>query len=136
MRKYSYLAVFEPNGSGGFGVYFPDLPGCISVGEDFSHAVKMTEEALGLHIYGMEKDSDDIPKPTENPNDLEIEAETDENYIISIVTVYPDIIKDQLDNRAVKTNTTIPAWLKELAEEKNVNYSQVLTTALKRYLNV
>ena len=57
MRKYSYLAVFEPNGSGGFGVYFPDLSGCVSFGNDFNHALKMAEEGLGFHIYTMEKDN-------------------------------------------------------------------------------
>lgn len=29
MRKLTYLAVFEPSDDG-YGVYFPDLPGCIT----------------------------------------------------------------------------------------------------------
>ena len=91
MRKYSYLAVFEPNGSGGFGVYFPNLPGCASYGDNFKQALKMAEEGLGLHLYGMEKDNDPIPSPTENPSELLIEPETNEGYIISMVTVYPDL---------------------------------------------
>jgi post-segregation antitoxin (ccd killing protein) len=41
-----------------------------------------------------------------------------------------------MDNRAVRTNTTIPAWLKELAEANGINYSQVLTTALMEMLQV
>jgi post-segregation antitoxin (ccd killing protein) len=36
---------------------------------------------------------------------------------------------------AVRTNVMLPAWLKELAEERKVNYSQVLETALKEMLN-
>ena len=35
-----------------------------------------------------------------------------------------------MDNRRVKTNITIPAWLKELAEQNGVNYSRLLETAL------
>ena len=55
MRKVSYPAVFEPSGEG-YGVYFPDLPGCISYGDSYEDAQRAAAEALGLHLYGMEKD--------------------------------------------------------------------------------
>ena len=38
MRKVTYFAVFEPSEDGGYSVYFPDLPGCVSFGEDFKAA--------------------------------------------------------------------------------------------------
>ena len=136
MLKFTYFAVFEPNSDGGYGVYFPDLPGCISVGNDFEHAQTMAKEALGLHLYGMEKDGDDIPWPTKDPAKLEIYEETAQGYLLSSVVIYPDLVKDRLDNRAVKTNTTLPAWLKELAEEQGVNFSQLLQTSLKDYLGL
>ncbi len=31
MRNLTYLAVFEPSTDGSYSIYFPDLPGCISV---------------------------------------------------------------------------------------------------------
>ena len=136
MRKYTYLAVFEPNGKGGYGVYFPDLLGCVSGGNDFDHAQTMAKEALGLHLYGMEKDGDDIPTPTTNPQELEIFEETNQGYLLSGVTIYPDMVKDRLDSRAVKTNTTLPAWLKELAEEQGVNFSHLLQVSLKQHLGI
>lgn len=136
MRKYSYLAVFEPNGSGGFGVYFPDILGCISAGDNFDDALKMAEEALGLHLYEIERDGYEIPAPTKDPLKLDVDEETDKNYIVSIVSVYPNLFKNNLDNRDVKTNTTLPYWLKRMAEEKGLNFSQVLQTALKEQLEV
>ena len=136
MRKSTYLAVFEPNGSGGFGVYFPDISGCTSYGDDFESAQKMAQEALGLHLYEMEKDGDEIPVPTKDPGKLKVDSETNGNYIISAVVVYPDLIKDRLDNRAVKTNITIPAWLKEIAEDRGVNFSQLLQKSLKEHLDI
>ena len=48
--------------------------------------------------------------------------------------VFPDIVKDEMDNRAVKTNITLPAWLKELAEMQGVNFSQITQAALKNIL--
>jgi len=136
MRKNTYFAIFEPSTDGSFGIYFPDLLGCVSYGEDFAHAQEMAKEALGLHIYQMEKDNDDIPAPTADPSKLDIDPETATGFIVSAISVFPDLIKNQLDNRAVKTNITLPAWLKEAAEAQNVNFSQIMQTSLKEYLGI
>ena len=130
MRKITYLAVFEPS-KDGYGVYFPDLPGCISFGKTYEEAYRKSEDALGLHIYGMEKDGDEIPKPSENQ---QIYPETVPGYLVSPITVFPDIIRDELDNKKVRTNVTIPAWLKAEAEQHNINYSKLLEAALIEYL--
>ena len=133
MRKATYFAVFEPVESGGYSIYFPDVPGCISCGDNFDHAHRMAEEALGLHLYGLEKDGRPFPVPTDT---LHIEPETAAGYFISPITIFPDIVKHDLDNRSVKTHVRIPMWLKELAEERGVNYSKVFQTALMDYLDV
>ena len=135
MRRLTYFAVFEPGENGGYGIYFPDFPGCTSFGADCSEAEKMAKEALGYHIYEMEKDGDTLPLPSQ-PDNLEIYEETAKGYWVSGVTIYPEIVKNQLDNRAVKTNLTIPAWLKEVAEDNNINFSQFLQTSLKEYLQL
>lgn len=132
MRKLTYFAVFEPTETG-YSVYFPDLLGCVSYGESFEEAQKQAVEALGLHIYGMEKDGDVISIPSKT---LQVAPETTAGYIVSPVTVFPDIVRNELDNRAVKTNLTIPAWLKEIAEAQGVNYSKVFQTALMDYLGI
>ncbi len=130
MRKASYMAVFEPSGDG-YGVYFPDLPGCISYGSTFEQAAAAAAEALGLHLYGMEKDGDEIPAPSPRPH---IDPDTAPGYLVSLVTVYPDVVRGELDNRRVKTNVTIPAWIKDEAEARGVNYSKLLEAALLEYI--
>lgn len=132
MRKLTYLAVFEPTETG-YSVYFPDLPGCVSCGKDFEEAQKQATDALGLHLYGMEKDGDPIPAPSKV---LQTDPETAGRYLVSPISVFPDIVRNELDNRAVKTNLTIPAWLKEIAEAQGVNYSKVLQAALMDYLGI
>lgn len=131
MRKVTFFAVFEPSTEGTYGVYFPDLPGCISMGDDFQHAQIMAEEALGLHLWGMEKDGESIPAPAQ-PNFGDIP----EGSVVVAITAFPDIVRSEMDNRAVKTNITLPAWLKELAEKRGVNFSQITQAALKEYLGV
>ncbi len=74
-----------------------------------------------------------LPTPSKNPY---LDPDTALGSIVSPITVFPSMIRNELDNRAVKTNTTIPAWLKEIAEERGVNYSKLLQAALIEYLNV
>lgn len=132
MRKLTYLAVFEPTDTG-YSVYFPDLPGCISVGSNFEDTTRQATDALGLHIYGIEKDGEDLPAPSKNPV---WDSDTALGSIITPISVFPSIVRNELNNRAVKTNLTIPAWLKEIAEEQGVNYSKILQAALIEYLNI
>jgi hypothetical protein len=81
----------------------------------------------------MEKDGDSIPVPSKTP---QVDSETAAGYLVSPVTVFPDLVRNELDNRAVKTNLTIPPWLKEIAEAKRVNYSKIFQTALIDYLGI
>ena len=46
-----------------YGVSFPDLPGCIAVGETIELAIESATEALAFHIEGMEEDGDKVPAP-------------------------------------------------------------------------
>ena len=127
MRKLTYYAVFEPAAAGGYGVYWPDLPGCTSFGKTFHQAVSMASEALSLHIYSMENDGDALPEATTPPFN-----EMPEGGIVMPITIFPDIAKNALDNRAIKTNITLPAWLKDWAGMQGINLSQALQTTLRQ----
>ena len=127
MRKLTYYAVFEPSTDGSFGVYWPDLPGCVSMGDNLQHAESMAVEALGLHICEMEKDLDVLPSATLPPF-----KEIPDGGIVMPITIFPDIIKNEIDNRSVKTNITLPSWLKEWAGTQGINLSQTLQTTLRQ----
>ena len=131
--KVTYFGIFEPLASVGYSVYFPDLPGCVSYGENYERAMHEAKDALGLHLYGMEKDGEIIPQPSDHPL---VDPETLSGFLVSPVTVFPDLVREELDTRSVKTNLTIPAWLKEMAEADGVNFSKVLKTALMDYLGL
>ena len=127
MRKLTYYAVFEPSTNGNYGVYWPDLPGCVSMGNNLVHAEHMAAEALALHIYGMERDGDVLPTATLPPFN-----EMPDGGIVMPVTIFPDFVRGDLDNRAVKTNITLPSWLKEWAGVQGINLSQTLQTTLRQ----
>ena len=127
MRKLTYYAVFEPFTNGSCGVYWPDLPGCTSYGETLEKAEKMAAEALELHTYAIVKDGDALPTPSFPPFD-----EMPEGGIVMPITIFPDIAHYALDQRAVKTNITLPAWLKDWAGTQEINLSQALQSTLKQ----
>jgi predicted RNase H-like HicB family nuclease len=47
----------------GYGVSFPDFPGCVSVGDSLDDAVRRGCEALAFHVEGLCDDGDPIPPP-------------------------------------------------------------------------
>lgn len=93
-EQVTYFGVFEPAADGGFSVYFPDLPGCASHGATFDEAKRNALDALGLHLYGMEKDGDQIPAPSAAP---EIDSETVPGYLVCPVTVFPSLVRSELE---------------------------------------
>jgi predicted RNase H-like HicB family nuclease len=130
MRKLTYLAVFETDEKPGISVYFPDVPGCASYGNNFDHALQTAREALSLHIYGMEKDGEPLPLRADKI------PETGSGDLVVPVSVYPDMVKDEMNNRREKATVTIPRWLKEAAEAEGINYSRLLETAIKDTLGI
>jgi predicted RNase H-like HicB family nuclease len=59
-----YPAVMEQADFRGYGVWFPDFPGCVSQGDDPLGAIRAARETLRLHIQGMAEDGETIPTPT------------------------------------------------------------------------
>lgn len=131
MRKLTYLAVMEPTEENGYAVFFPDVPGCITYGETLEIAARMAEEAVGLHVYMMECDGEKAPNASKI-----LKPEDTQGCLVVPITIFPDLVKNEMDNKRVKTNITLPAWLKRIAEEHSVNYSRILETALMDYLGL
>lgn len=129
MEKLTYLAVCESAGEKGYGVYFPDLPGCISYGENLADAQANAKEALELHVYGMQADGEKIPKANLKA------PKTKKGDIVVPVSIYPALVKNEMDQRRIRINCTIPAYLKQEGEKEGINFSQLLEYALKDALN-
>ncbi|TEB05872.1 hypothetical protein Psch_02914 [Pelotomaculum schinkii] len=128
--RYVYPAIFD-YADDGISIEFPDLPGCLPCAQDTEEALKNAKEALGLHLYGMERDKDMIPEPTP-VNKLKAKK----NQVVVLVEIWMPTIRDAIENRSVKKTLTIPKWLNDLAEENKVNFSHVLQDALKNHLGV
>jgi predicted RNase H-like HicB family nuclease len=73
----SYIALIHKEKKTGYGVMFPDFPGCISVGDTLDEAVDMAREALAFHVEGLRRDKEKIP----TPRDLDTIKKAKEDWI-------------------------------------------------------
>jgi predicted RNase H-like HicB family nuclease len=64
-----FQTIFEPSEDGGFTVYVPSLPGCISEGDTYEEALANIREAIELYLEPV----DDDFVPNENTRLVELE---------------------------------------------------------------
>lgn len=125
MKKLFYPALFHKAEEGGFWITFPDLPECMTQGDNMEDAYEMASDALGLAIVSRQENQEALPVPSE-PYAISQEADS------FCVVIEFDLLSYQKkhNSRAVKKTLTIPEWLNEAAVSMNINFSQVLQDAL------
>ena len=129
--RYVYPAFFCYDLPGQVGVVFPDLPGCVSQGDDDTDALRMAKEALSLHLYGMERDGDDIPDPT-SP----LKLSPDEDQAVVLIDVFMPVFRERMNDRTVKKVVFVPSWLALEAENAKLDFSQILQDELMDRLGI
>jgi antitoxin HicB len=127
--KYVYPAIFTPLPSGEYDVRIPDLPGCITCGQDLADAIEMAEDAVAMWLCDAEDNHEQIPAPSDK-------LQAKEPQFVSLVVADTDAYRKENDNRAVKKTLSIPNWLNSKAEKANINFSQTLQNALIKQLGI
>ena len=128
--KYAYPVILTPDG-GGYVAYFPDFNSGTQ-GESLADAIDMSADAIGLLGITMLDEGDKIPAPSAL-RDIRKENEDD---IITLVSVDFEAYRKKHDNRAVRRNVSLPAWLDDAARDSGINVSAILAAALKRELRI
>ena len=124
MNRLFYPAIFHKAEEGGFWVTFPDIPECMTQGDDMQEAYEMAVDALGLSITTMESEKEPIPKASC------LDEIAPEDGILVIVEFDMAEYRRRNCSRAVKKTLSIPEWLNEAAIRENLNFSKVLQEAL------
>ena len=130
--KYVYPAVFHAEPEGGYTIFFPDIEGCLSQGETIQECCEMAEDALTLMRWDMEENHISAPSPTPI-NKVHKENKDD---IVTLVKADTLAYRRKYDTKAIKKTLSIPQWLDTMAQEKSVNFSNVLQQALIKELNI
>lgn len=70
-KKKFYKVIFEPQQEGGYTVYVPSLPGCVSEGETYDEALKNIKEAIQLYLSALKERGKKIPEDINHIVELE-----------------------------------------------------------------
>lgn len=128
--KNSYPIILMPD-KVGYVVYVPDFK-INTEGDTLTEAIEMARDAIGVVGIDMEDDGEALPEPT---TISEIKADSAED-IVTLVDVDFEEYRKKNDMRVVKKNCTIPSWLNFEAEKAGINFSAILTAALKSELKI
>ena len=135
MLKLVYPACFYPceELEGHYTAVVPDIPGCVTQGKDLADAIDMAVDAASLLILDMLEEGEEIPKPTLDADKIKLEYP---DGFVNLIMLNMDEYAEKYGQKAVRKNLTIPSWLNTAAEKANVNFSNVLQSALIKELNI
>ncbi len=127
-----YPLVIETTENNELGMYFHDFEGTAILPSDINDGIRKAKELLNYRIIELIEANSELPSPTElsdiqvmNPNDRVI-----------YVDVYLPVINNELSNKAVTKNCTLPRWLRDAGEDAGLNFSQLLQVAIKDALGI
>lgn len=120
-----YPAIFHNAEEGGFWVTFPDIPECLTEGDNISEAYKMAYEALGLALSERIKNNESLPVPS-SPRTIPVNE--DEYPILVEFNLFE--YNKKFNSKSVKKTLSIPEWMNEKAISMGINFSQVFQEAL------
>lgn len=124
--KLTYPACFykDPDNDN-YAVVVPDLPGCTSGGDDLAEAILMATDAACGWVLDELESGKSIPTASKI-GDIRADTGGFVNYLVLEMDEYAE----KYGSKAVRKSLTIPAWLNTYGEQRNLNFSQVLTEGL------
>lgn len=115
-------------------IEIPDIHG-MTEGYGLEDAYEMARDYIGCTIG--EKNDADLPKASDITG-IDItkgEFAGDGISFVSLVDFDLDGYRKKRNNKAVRRNVSIPAWLNQAADKANINVSRVLQEALMAKLD-
>lgn len=122
-------------------VFVPDMD-IYTEGVSFVDAIEMARDAIALKGISYEDDGISIPLPSDGNGAIaKAKEEADDIFdyskgVLTYVDVDFSAYRKKYDNRMVRRNVTLPAWLNYEAEKSNLNVSKFLQEALKEKLMI
>ncbi|MCH4170045.1 MAG: type II toxin-antitoxin system HicB family antitoxin [Lactobacillus sp.] len=122
-----YPAVFDNiDNDGYYTVTFPDIPNTVTQGKTIEEAMKNAPDALAIAL----PDYKEYPEPTA----IKTVQKNNPDKIVSYVAIDMKKYLKKFKSQTVRKNVTIPSYLADEAKAQNINFSAVLTRALKEKL--
>jgi predicted RNase H-like HicB family nuclease len=126
----NFVAFIHKDTDTGYGVSFPNLPGCITVGRTLEEARSLAIEALALHIAGMNEDGTPVPAPS-SMDQLVAEYEAEKPIAMLLITAGET-------SKSVRVNISMPEdMLRKVdhyAESHGYTRSGLLISAVRKVI--
>lgn len=136
--KY-YFAVFMPEQTGGYSIWFPDLPEANTQGDDLQEGMEMAADALAITAEEYAK----ARRPLPEPSSLDVirtqagEALRESGVRPAGEIIYPLVAAPDLDMTTVKVNISLPkhalATLDAKAKMQGMTRSGFIVRAVQAY---
>jgi predicted RNase H-like HicB family nuclease len=127
-----YPVCFYPDEKG-VTVVVPDLPGCVTEGNNITEAISMAEDAIEGWLYTSMIRGEEIPQATPFQ---EVRADEYPNGFVSYVRADVDSFIESHFKKFVKKKCTIPEWLYTRAKKEGIDFSFALQEQIKRELGI
>lgn len=128
---YMYTAIISPSQrKDKFYASVPDVPGCVTTGDSLPDAIVQITDALSGCLVVAEDNGLPIAEPSEQSA-----LPTGEGDIRTLVCVDTVAYRAKTDERSVRKNVSLPAWMANLADKRGINCSKVLQDALRIQLS-
>lgn len=124
MPAIYYPAIIDRSASG-YGVSFPDFPGCVAAGATEHEAAVNAEAALALHLDGMREDKEQIPPPSSLDAIEAIEGAEDVGKVL---------VRSEQPEQFVRIQVTLPGTVLAAIDTVASNRSAFLTDAARAFL--
>lgn len=127
MKKEVYLARVIQANDGWYAIDFPDLPGTHAQCKDLMDVQREAEESLCSFLLAAKAVGEEVsaPSPTIDLKDGEMAV---------IIFADLDAYQRRHDTKPVRKTVSLPQWMAESAERKNLSLSKVLQESLSARL--
>ncbi len=91
----SYVAIVEDAGpNNAIGVWFPDLPGCFSAGDDVDEALRNASDAIVVYAEALAREGRTLPTPRTLSmlRDDPVVAEDIRDHLVALISV-SDVVR-------------------------------------------
>jgi predicted RNase H-like HicB family nuclease len=132
MKKYIALFEYEEH-KNGYGVVFPDIPGCFSAGDNYDEAYRMAHEALAFHLDGLALENMPIPEPRtleKIKTEWKDWKKWEKEYLFLVVpiAVFP------VSEKSIRVNVMLPEGTLRRIDAVSKNRSAFLASAAQQFL--
>ncbi|MVX66949.1 type II toxin-antitoxin system HicB family antitoxin [Clostridium chromiireducens] len=130
-ENYTYPVIFDFSNDDVIEVKIPNFSDNISFIEIDDDKIAAAQDILAMAIIEYEDKNLKLPEPSKFE-----EIKLLDNQQLIFVNIWLPYYRAKIKINYVKKNLTIPAWLDQLAKQRNVNYSALLVKALKEELHI